>query len=283
MKVLGAFALTLLLMGATDRLLAGTVYLDDALGQLWAGDPTTADYTYVGTSATAAGFGGFTDIDFAGGVLYGLDRSGNLYSINSNTGQIISEIGSSGITNGSLVGLAGTASGALTAGGNNNIYNLNLTTGAATAIGTGGGGYATEGDLDYDGGGNLWLTSTTPSGGALWQINTTTGVGTFVGQLADPNIPQTFSDVFGVAYDSDNGVLYGYDVSGDQFEINTANPADSDLDEATFSLVGGGTADPGGILGAAFITTPEPSTLVSIGSALILLAVGLRRRSKQTA
>jgi hypothetical protein len=279
MKIFSAFALAALLMAGTAH--AGVVYLDDALGQLWAGDPTTADYTLVGTSATAAAFGGFTDIDFVGTTLYGLGPTGTLYTINTSNGKIASTIGSTGITNGSLVGLAGSPSNTLTAGGANNIYNLNLTTGAGTQIGTGGGSYQTEGDLDYDGSGNLWLTSSTPSGGALFHINPTTGAGTFIGQLADPDISQNFVDVFGVAYDSDNGVLYGYDVSADQFEINTVDPGDSDLDEATFNLVGGGTADPTGILGAAFTTTPEPSTFVLIGSALILLAVGFRRKANQ--
>jgi len=278
-KILSAYALAALLIAGTAH--AGVVYLDDSLGQLWAGDPATANYTYIGTSAIAAGFGGFTDIGFAGGVLYGLDRNGNLYTINTSTGGIATIVGPTGISNGSLVGLTGSPSGALVAGGAGNIYTLDTNLGTATQIGTGGGGYSTEGDLDYDGSGNLWLTSMTPSGGALFSINPTTGAGSFVGQLFDPGIPQAFTDVFGVAYDSDNGVLYGYDVSADQFEINTVDPGDSDLDEATFNLVGGGTADPTGILGAAFTTTPEPSTFVLIGSALILLAVGFRRKANQ--
>jgi hypothetical protein len=278
MKILSGFTLAALLMAGTAH--AGVVYLDDALGQLWVGDPTTADYTYVGTSANAAAFGGFTDIGFSGSTLYGISPSGELYTINTTNGKIAATIGSTNITNGSLVGLADTAAGTLLAGGTNNIYSLNPTTGAATAIGTGGGGYSTEGDLDFEGS-NLWLTSSTPSGGTLFQINPTTGVGTSIAQLADSDIPQIFTDVFGVAYDSDNGVLYGYDVSHDQFEINTTTPGDSDTDEATFSLTGGGTADPSGILGAAFISTPEPSTFVLIGSALILLAVGFRRRANQ--
>jgi hypothetical protein len=45
----------------------------------------------------------------------------------------------------------------------------------------------------------------------------------------------------------------------------------------------GTVAGDNGLLGAAFITTPEPSTFFLIGSALILLAAGLRRKSKQTA
>jgi hypothetical protein len=279
MKIFSAFAFAAMLTAATAQ--AGLVYLDDNLGQLYAGDPTTATYTYIGTSAAAAGFGGFTDIDFVGSTLYGLDPSGNLYTINSSTGQIISEVGSTGVTDGSLVGLAGSPTGVLWAGGNNNVYKLNLTTGLATVVGTGGGGYATEGDLDFDGSGNLYLTSSTPSGGALFLINKATGVGTDLGQLADPNISQPFVDVFGVAYDSDNGVLYGYDVSDDQFAVNTGNPGQSTLLEATFNETGG-TPDVGGVLGAAFTPTPEPSSFVLIGSALLLLAAGLRHRANRT-
>src|SRR6202167_5456828 len=117
MKALSAFALAFLMMAGTARLHAGTVYLDDSLGQLWAGDPTTGDYTYVGTSAVAAGFGGFTDIAYVGNTLYGLDPSGNLYTINASTGQITSTVGNAGITDGSLVGLTGDSAGNLWAGG----------------------------------------------------------------------------------------------------------------------------------------------------------------------
>ena len=262
---------------------AGTVYLDDNLGQLWAGDPTTATYSYLGTSATAALFGGFTDIDFVGSILYGLSPTGELYTISTSTGQITSDVGPTGVGDGSLVGLAGDTSGTLWAGGTNNVYTLNLGSGAASQVGTGGGGYATEGDLDFDGSGNLWLTSTSPSGGALWQINTTTGVGSFAGQLQDGS-GNPYTDVFGVAYDSEYGILYGYDVSGNQFDINTGNPNNSGAGEVLFAETGGGTQDIGGILGAAYIASPEPSTFASaaIGSALILFALYRRRRTNRT-
>jgi hypothetical protein len=87
-----------------------------------------------------------------------------------------------------------------------------------------------------------------------------------------------------VAYDSDNGVLYGYDVSGNQFDINTASPNNSGLGEALFAETGGGAQDIGGILGAAYIASPEPSTFASaaIGSALILFALYRRRRTNRT-
>ena len=89
MKALGALALAVLVTGGTPGSNAGTVYLDDALGQLWAGDPTTANCTpFCLNQRRRGGLRRFTDIDFV--TLYGLDPSGNLYTVNQSTGQIIS-------------------------------------------------------------------------------------------------------------------------------------------------------------------------------------------------
>ena len=110
---------------ATSSANAGLVYLDDTNGDLFAGNPVTGVYTYIGTSTRAAIFGGFTDIAFtSNGNLYGLDPSGLLYEINAANGHIINEggtnnsIGTTGISNGSLVGLAADGN-TLWAGGTN--------------------------------------------------------------------------------------------------------------------------------------------------------------------
>ena len=253
---------------ATVSAHAGTVYLDDSLGNLWAGDPTTALYTLVGNSGIT---GGFTDIGFAAGVLYGLDSGGNLYSVNTSTAAP-TLIGNTGITDGSLVGLSDSTSGLLIAGGNGNIFTVNTGTAALTP-GTPGGAYQTAGDLDFDGSGNLWLTSTTPAADTLYQVDPVTGAILYnAGTLP-------FANVFGVAYDSENGTLYGFEVGGTQFDINTTNAASSGTD-VTFT----GISDPAGLLGAAFIASPEPSTFASaaIGSALILFALYRRRRTNRT-
>jgi len=288
MKFLSAFALAALLVGGGARLNAepvtpaGFAYLDDNLGDLFVGNPTTGDFTLVGTSATAAGFNGFTDIGFAAGVLYGLSPTGELYTISTSTGQILTDVGPTGIaTPGAVVGLSDSTANVLTAGGNGQIYNINTGTGAGTQIGTGGGGYQTAGDLDYDtANSTLYLTSTTPASDTLFSINQTTGVGTNLGQLcadgatcADP-----WTDVFGMIYDTANGTMYGFDVDGDEFDVNLGTPNSSGTELAL-----SGVTDTAGLLGAAFIVTPEPSTFVLIGSALILLAVGLRRKGAQAA
>lgn len=180
MKTLSAIAVAVLLTGMTARLNAGPApvavglaYLDDNLGDLFVGNPVTGDFSLVGTSATAAGFGGFTDIGFSGNVLYGLDPSGNLYTINQSTGQIITEIGNTGVTDGSLVGLSdNTNPNVLVGGGNGQVYSINVATGSATPFGTGElqYSYVTAGD-DTFANSNLYLTSTTPNSDSLFQIN----------------------------------------------------------------------------------------------------------------
>lgn len=258
----------------------GLVYLDTSSGQLFAGDPTSAIYTLVGTSAQAASFGGFTDIDFtSNGNLYGLDSSGNLYQINPGNGQIIADLGSTGITNGSLVGLAGDSAGNLWAGGSNNVYLITPPSATATQVGSGGGNYTTEGDLDFIGA-NLYLTSVTngigsPVGGELFSINTSTGTGIDLGQLQDGG-GNPFTSVFGVAYDTANGIFYGYDAAGTQFDINVNNPTNSAQGDVTYNVVG----ESGSLLGAAF-AAPEPASMALIGFGM--LALGLIGRKRHSA
>jgi len=283
MKVLSAFTLSALLMVATAQ--AGVVYLDDSSGNLFVGDPTTANYTTVGNSSASveaalstSSFSGFTDIGFAAGVLYGLDQSGNLFSINTSNA-VATLLGNTGLANpAGIVGLSDSTSGTLIAGGQGNIYNINTTTPSSSAVIGSGGAYATAGDdtfLTGNGTGNLWLTSSTGGSGGddeLYQINPTTGAII----VDEGTLP--YGNVFGLAYDTDNSILYGFEVGGLQFDIDPTDAPDS-----TTAVDDTGTvAGDNGLLGAAFTTTPEPSTFVLIGSALVLLAIGFRRKAKQT-
>jgi hypothetical protein len=258
----------------------GLVFLDNNLGQLFVGDPTTGDFALVGTSTVAANFGGFTDIGFAGNVLYGLDPSGNLYSISTATGQILATIGNTGITDGSLVGLSdSTDPNTLVAGGNGQIYSINTATAAATAYGTGEGQYlyVTAGD-DAFANGKLYLTSATPNSDSLFLINQTDGSGTNQGQLCtDSGCSEPWTDVFGMIYDTANSTMYGFDVNGDEFDVNLSNPTNSGN-----MLALEGVTDEGGLLGAAFTTgAPEPSTFGLIGFGVVLLGFGARRKASR--
>ena len=112
-----------LMLAAVAANASGIMFLDDAAGYIYAGNPDASSpvYTSIGNIYTLAPqqlvSGGLTDIGFAGGVLYGLDASGNLYSVNTSTAAL-AYIGGTGVTNGSLVGLSDSASGTLLAGGN---------------------------------------------------------------------------------------------------------------------------------------------------------------------
>jgi hypothetical protein len=278
---LSGFALALVLTTATVH--AGTVFLDDSSGNLFAGDPTTGNYTTVGNSSASVelalgtqSFNGFTDIGFAAGVLYGLDQSGNLFSINTSTAGA-TLLGNTGLANpAGIVGLSDSTSGVLIAGGQGNIYNINTTVPGSSSV-IGGGAYSTAGDdtfLTGNGTGDLWLTSSTPGPtDELYEIDPTTGA------IVNDWGALPVANVFGLAYDTDNSILYGFEVGGLQFDVNPTNAPGSGSTVADTGSVAGDS----GLLGAAFIASPEPSTFVLIGSALTLLGAGVRRRANRAA
>lgn len=275
------FALTLSgLMLSTVCANAGTVYLDDSNGVLYAGDPTTGVYNTVGNSTASvnaangnSSFSGFTDIGFAAGILYGLDSSGNLFSINTSTAAA-TKIGPTGIANPSgVVGLSDSISGVLIAGGQGAIYSLNTSTGAGTLIGTTGQSYNTSGD-DTFANGTLYLTSTTPTADSLFSVNTTTGVGTGLGTLENMG-GSAFTNVFGMIWDTQNSTMYAYQTGGVQFDVNLANPTQSGTVVTDTGTVSGDN----GLLGAAFIASPEPGTMLLLGAGLT--AVGYLRRRRR--
>ncbi len=266
---------------------AGTFYLNDSSGNLFANSsaaPFNTNYTLIGNTYTAGGAqiatGGFLDIGSAGGVLYGLDSLGTLYSIDIMTAAATT-IGSTGITDGSLAGLSDSASGLLIAGGNGNVYTLNTTTGAATA-GTLGGAYTTD-DLELDGAGNLWLASPLSQGTELYEIDPNTGA-----VILDSGRINVLN-VYGLAYSSDTNAFWGFARNNVLFDVDTAvaNRSGSDLT----GQVRGDAAFDSGLTGAAFLapssvvaSTPEPATLglALIGSVLILFAARRRRQPNQT-
>jgi tetratricopeptide (TPR) repeat protein len=114
---------------------ADIVYLDDSVGNLYTGDPATGAFTFVGNSGAIMG-GGFADITFSGGVLYGVDSNApfvqDFYSIDTATaaktllGNTWSAI--------DINGMGTNASGVIFAGGDRNIYTINKTNGLATAV-----------------------------------------------------------------------------------------------------------------------------------------------------
>ena len=231
--------------------------------------------------------GGFADIDFTSdGTLYGLDQASSyqtLYTINPANGLIASTVGTTGSTD-FMAGMAGDSSGNLYAGGTNNVYQINTGTGAATAATTGSitgnppGFYTIAGDLEFANGTMYGTASTFQSsgdnlnGGEFLQIDPATGIATDIG-------PTGFNHVFGLAYDTDNGVMYGFDQASDEFSINLSTGVGTLVQADVLNLPENGL-----LLGAAFITsssTPEPSSfgLVLLGAALLVAGVVRQRKA----
>jgi hypothetical protein len=211
------------------------------------------------------------DIAMYDGVLYGIDNTSTLYSINTTTGAATS-IGAIGHV---VNALTFSPTGVLYAAGSDTLYTINKATGAATTIGLGtvGGGtaYTSSGDLEFFGG-VLYLTSSTGGSGgnnALYKINAATGQATDIGSIG-------FTNVYGLA--QQNGILYGFVDSGATgaqsiLKINTTTGAGTV--STTYTLTGTNI----GFDGATDDAAPEPGPFVLVGLGLAALAARFRSRS----
>jgi hypothetical protein len=139
-------------------------------------DPTTGGLTSVGSAS-------FTYADFGSTLagLYGLDASGNLYSVSSTTGAS-TLLGSTGLSTSSGNFSLSNGSGTLYFAGNNgDLYTLNTANGAASLVGFMGNGVflgrsvpLEMSALDFAGG-TLYADEAFPGSNVVFTVNTSTG------------------------------------------------------------------------------------------------------------
>ena len=238
------------MLGAIVTCSADTIYVDGSDANLYTIDPLTGATTLVGSMGTV-----MTDIAEYKGSMFGVSfpSSGpvSLYSVNPETGAS-TLIGSTGVyinalefgTDGTLFG-AGGAPGCGPSSTNptpcDSLYELNVSTGAATLVGS--GVYNSSGDLAFDGA-SLYLTSSLNSStDQLFSVDATNGSGSLVGNIG-------FAEVFGLAFDASTSTLYGFnDVGNNVIGINPTTGLGTSV--ATYS-------SNFEIYGATTDTVPEP-------------------------
>jgi hypothetical protein len=239
--------------------------------------------TVIGNLGVDADYGGLA-YDTANNTMYLVDGYGNdttttsssLYSVNLTTG-VATLIGSTGLAD--VTGLTyDSADNTLYAAqdGASPLEILNLSTGAATAVGSGIAS-ADVNNLAYDStNGVLYGWEDCLGCAALYSIDAGTGVGTL---LSNSGLDSNDS---GIVYDPVTNLLWDLDVRGYLTTIDPSSYVQTRIDDP--SLFGGGESSGLALVPAAGSAVPEPSTMPStaalIGSGMALLFVRSRRRAR---
>jgi hypothetical protein len=273
--VIAAIALT------ANRVMAGPILYTFVLGGEGATTATLESFdasspntpTTIGPMGVLADFGGLA-YDSANNTMYMVDGFGDdlttthssLYSLNLTTGAA-TLIGSTGLSD---------VSGLTYDSANNTLYAaqdavgalqiLNLSTGAASPVGTGIAS-AEVGNLAYDSANSLLYGWVDCGGcGALYSIDTGTGVGTLLSSTG------LSSNDSGIVYDPATNLFWDLDVTG---RLTTIDPS-------TFAQILVGTTDSESsglaLIPAGGAAVPEPSTILLIGSGIAMLLARRTRR-----
>jgi hypothetical protein len=144
------------------------------------------------------------------GTLYGITSSAlHEFDTNTNSWVLIGQLGVSGTPNGLAINNGGTAY--MTA--SNDVYTVDLSTGAATHLGSMGGSYNSSGDCVVNKDNSLYMSSNhNIAGDALVLIDGTTGQAQDIGLMG-------FSEVYGLT--AAWGRMFGLTGSGQLIEIDS--------------------------------------------------------------
>lgn len=215
-RVSAVVMLLLLLPAMLQAAVDGRVrmYANDSNGNLFIIDFQTLQAEWVGRTAVA-----FTDIAFnAEGELYGITFAG-LYKVDPQTAAT-SLIGAINAPIGGWNSLVFDREGTLWAAGPGSVITIDTSTGRGTPFAT--LDYAPAGDLAFDEGGNMYLTT---SDGLLVRIDTQDGTVVEIGELP-------YTDVYGFGRGPD-GQMYGVRQGHQLLSINLETGAAEHLGDVT--------------------------------------------------
>jgi hypothetical protein len=215
------------------------------------------------------GVGCYEGLGVSGGVLYtAADTTAgvNLYTVSVTGAGGTLDMSYAGAD---IVAFGSTTTGLFAVDTSGNLYSINSTTFAATLVGATGLSSLSADGLSTNSG-TLYFTDA----GDLYTLNTSTGEATLTGAMGSSS---GVDGVGGMVYE--DGTLYGTDAAGDSqsgeiFTINTSSGLATDTGENSPDIkVGAGLApDP--------LLTPEPSSLLLLGSGLLgLMIIGRKRFS----
>lgn len=242
---------------ATVPLVADEDYVVTNNGSFVEYNTATGAYVLLGTNSTVL-FG----LGYSSGVLYANDNGSSpnvgFYTVNPANGALTMVGNISGATNGT---------GAITApigGGtiyyfdhSNQLFTINPSTASATTIGALGYTVSGSWDINFGPNGRLYATSN----GYFYQVNTSTGEATLLGHSGEQM--QGLMD--------GDGNLYGFSGTS-MYSINLSNGALTFVRDTPSALGNFESGTP-----VLTNSTPEPGTLVLLGSS-VLAAAGVFRR-----